>query len=304
MAPPPPQPATAGGFARTRSIPEPEAPPEASSLPLSWPRLTVPAAGPGPAGRSARTTAPGRARRPGRPGCPGSSCSTTRDRTAAMMARMARRSGWPCRIRAGSTRASSGCHGGGGSGSVAGADHRERRGDRPVEAVGQVGVGLGPAPGGAELGVGGGRGGVAGQVPAVGPVGVGGGGDRAPGGADLLVGQVGAGGQAERGERVRAGAHRGAPGPKRSSRPPGRRPAGPGRGSRRGLGRRGRAAAGRAAGSRVSGEGRGRATWTKVAVPRLDVAGLPDVQAADQVGVGGPGVLHRGWCPHRPTRCR
>ncbi len=55
---------------------------------------------------------------------------------------------------------------------------------------------------GIQRGVGGRRGGVAGGVSAVGPVGVGGGGDGPPRGADLLVVQVGGGGQAERGERV------------------------------------------------------------------------------------------------------
>ena len=265
--PPPPQPATAGGFARTRSISEPEAPPEAFSLPLSWPRLTVPAGARGRGGRSARTTAPGRARRPGRPGYPGSPAARPGTATAAMTARMASRSGRPRRTRAGRyTRASSGCHGGGRRLVVAG-DHRDRRGDRPVRPVGQVGVGLGPAPRGAQLGVGGRRGGVAGEVPAVGPVRVGGRGDLPPGGADLLVGQVGAFGQAERLERVRVGSsgwlrgRRSHPG-----RPAAATDQGPGPGAARAPGPG--AAVLRAAGSRVSGEGRGRATWTKVAAPR------------------------------------
>ena len=99
-------------------------------------------------------------------------------------------------------------------------DSGQRRGGRlragRERGVGEVGVGFRAAPRGAQLGVGGRGGGVPGQVTAVGPVGVGGGGDGPPGGADLLVGQVGAGRQAERPERV--GDHRGAPGPKMSSR--------------------------------------------------------------------------------------
>jgi release factor glutamine methyltransferase len=68
----------------------------------------------------------------------------------------------------------------------------------------QVGVGLRAAPWGAQLGVGGAGLGVPGQVAAVDAVGVGGGGDRPPGGPDGLVVQVGAFGQAEDLKRVRA----------------------------------------------------------------------------------------------------
>jgi len=114
--------------------------------------------------------------------------------------------------------------------------------------------------GGAQFGVGGAGLGVAGQVSAVRPIGVGGGGDGAPGGADLLVGQGGVGGQAEHVERVTS-VHGAAPGPNRSSKLAGwdwvwREGLGPGTG-----------VAGTGAPMRVSGEGRGRATWTKVAVP-------------------------------------
>src|SRR5213595_2448049 len=104
---------------------------------------------------------------------------------------------------------------------VVAGDRGDRRGDRPVGPFGEVGVGLGAAPGGAQFGVGSRGGGVPGQVAAVGPVRVGGGGDPPPGGADVLVGQVGAFGQAERLKRVRVQAHRGSPGSKKSSRPPG-----------------------------------------------------------------------------------
>ena len=127
----------------------------------------------------------------------------------------------------------------------------------------QVGIGLGAAPRGAQLGVGGGGLGVPGQVAAVGAVGVSGGGDGPPGSADGLVVQVGTFGQAEDGERV--GAHRAAPGPKMSSRSRvlGQ---GAGAGSPRGAGSWITGCAG--GGKRVSGDGLGRATWTKVAAPR------------------------------------
>ena len=137
-----------------------------------------------------------------------------------------------------------------------------RQGRGVVEGGGQVGEGLAAAPGRAQRGVGGGRFGVAGDVAAVAPVGVGGGGDFAPGGADLLVGQVGTGRQAERVERVHG--HR--PGPRTSSRLAGigSAPDSAGAASRRGAGR----STGTRAGSRLSGEALGRATWTKVAAPR------------------------------------
>ena len=126
---------------------------------------------------------------------------------------------------------------------------------------GQVGVGLGPAPGGAELGVGGGGGGVVGDVAAVGPVGVGVGGDGPPRRPDLSVAQVRADREPQRLERV----HRA---------PPGRRChrsalvrwrvvlLGSGGGAGGGMMTDGT----RAAGS-DSGDGLGRATWTKVAPP-------------------------------------
>ena len=84
-----------------------------------------------------------------------------------------------------------------------------------------------------------------------------------------LVVQVGAGGQAERGERVGHGfigrlrVRRRHPGCRVSGHGQGR---GRVRGGVRAPGRGGRPAAG--GGSRVSGEGLGRATWTKVAAPR------------------------------------
>jgi len=105
-----------------------------------------------------------------------------------------------------------------------------------------------------------------GQVAAVGPVGVGSGGDRPPGRADLLVAQVGPGRQPERRKRVRV--HRAPPGPKASSRLAGPcgQVGGTGSGSRRGSGTwtSGPAAG---AGSSVRGDALGRATCTNVAPP-------------------------------------
>ena len=71
----------------------------------------------------------------------------------------------------------------------------------PAASPGQRGSRLAPAVPGAQVGVGGRRGGEPRRVAAVGPVRVRRGGDPAPGGADLVVGQVGAGVQAEHGER-------------------------------------------------------------------------------------------------------
>src|ERR1039457_3379840 len=71
----------------------------------------------------------------------------------------------------------------GGPGAGSGGGHRRGAGGLAVEAagvVGEVGVGFAASPGGAELGVGGGGGGVPGEVAAVGPVGVGGGGYLSP----------------------------------------------------------------------------------------------------------------------------
>jgi hypothetical protein len=130
----------------------------------------------------------------------------------------------------------------------------------------EVGIGLRAAPRGAQLGIGGAGLCVPGQVAAIGAVGVGGGGDGPPGGADRLVVQVGAFGQAEDGKRV--GDHGAVPGPKMSSRSRvggGESGHGPEAGSSRGVGTRIVGCAG--GGSRVSGEGFGRATWTKVAAP-------------------------------------
>jgi SAM-dependent methyltransferase len=154
------------------------------------------------------------------------------------------------------------------------ADDRYRRGirllARPGDALGQVGVGLAARPRSAQFGVGRRRGGIGGQVTAVGPVRVGGCRDGAPRGPDLLIGQVRPGGQAQRLERVLVRVHPWPPGPKTSSRLGGSgQEAGPGTGagSRSGSGiQSGTFRAG--AGSRVSGEGLGRATWTKVAAPR------------------------------------
>ena len=277
-------------FARARSISEPEAPPEAFSC-LS--AVTVRAGARGPAGRSARTTAPAASTSAGAAGVPGITCSTTRDSDRGDD----RADGQPQRPAAADPRRE--VH----QGQqrlprrrrrlVVAGDHRDRRGDRPVRPVGQVGVGLGPAPRGAELGVGGRRGGVPGQVPAVGPVRVGGRGDLPPGGADLLVGQVGAFGQAERRERVRVRCSSGVSGVEeviQAARPRPRIRGGiPARLGRRGRGRRW-------AGGGQQGErgGPGPGDLDEGGRAALDVAGLADLQAADQVGVGGPGVLLAG----------
>ena len=214
----------------------------------------------------------------GAAGWPGIRFSTSRDSTAAMIARRARRSGRPRRIRDGSSARSA-------TGSPRGrpVSGIERDGGQRlgvglavvVQAVvaggpgllNQVGVGLGPGPGGAQLGERGGGLGVAGQVPAIGPVRVGRDGDRSPGGVDLLVGQVAAGGQTEDLERVRLGAHRRSPGPKMSSRPAAGGQDG-GTGSWRGSGTRAGGSGAAGGGSRVSGDAAGRATWTNVAAPR------------------------------------
>jgi len=78
------------------------------------------------------------------------------------------------------------------------ADDRQRRGIRFVAApgspLGQVGVGLAARPRSAQLGVGRRRGGVGGEVTAVGPVRVGGRGDGPPRGPDLLISEVRPGG--------------------------------------------------------------------------------------------------------------
>jgi len=153
------------------------------------------------------------------------------------------------------------------------ANDRQRLGARLVVAalppglIGQVGVGLRPAPRRAQLVEGGGGLGVAGQVAAVFPVGMGVDGDGPPGGADRFVVQVGAFGQAEDGERVDAGAHRAAPGPNMSSRSRGVGGGqvvgcgqGAGAGSSRGVGSWMTGGAG--GGRRLSGDGLGRATCT------------------------------------------
>jgi cytochrome P450 len=146
-----------------------------------------------------------------------------------------------------------------------GGHRRQRRGVRSG-LLHEVGVGLAAGPRGAQLGVGGRRGRVPGQVAAVGPVGVGGGGDRPPGRADLLVAQVGPGRQPEGRERV--GVHRGPPGPKTSSRLAGPcgQAGGRGSGSRRGSGTWTTGSPARA-GSSVRGDALGRATCTNVASP-------------------------------------
>ncbi len=113
---------------------------------------------------------------------PGISCSTTRDSPAAMAARRSRRRGRPRRTRAGNSqhRRQRMPRQGAGRRAVGG-DGGQRPGGRlPVQfrLLEQVGVGLAAAPRGAQLGVGGRRGGVPGQVPAVRAVRVGRGGDR------------------------------------------------------------------------------------------------------------------------------
>ena len=84
----------------------------------------------------------------------------------------------------------------------------------------QVGVCLGASPRGPQGGVGGGGGGVGGRVAAAGPVGVGRGGDGPPRGADLLIGQVGAGRQPQRRRTGPGWSSDGPPGRTRRPAPP------------------------------------------------------------------------------------
>jgi hypothetical protein len=108
-------------------------------------------------------------RSPAAGGAPARACRTRKASAAAARVRTARRSGLPCRTRAETSVI---------------ARHGLTRG-----SAGTVG------------------GGVAGGASAVFAVGVGGGGDGPPRGADLLVVQVRARGQAERGERVAGARH-------------------------------------------------------------------------------------------------
>ena len=151
---------------------------------------------------------------------------------------------------------------------VVGGDGGQRPGGRlaiQFRLLDQVGVGLRASPRGTQLGVGGRRRGVPGQVTAVGAVGVGGGGNSPPGGPDLLIGQVRAGGQAEGLERVQGSS--GSSGSEDVIQARRVRPRS-GAGSWRGSGTRAAGPGAAGGGSKVSGEGLGRATWTKVAAPR------------------------------------
>ena len=219
-------------------------------LPARW-RGQVPAPG------EAEPDRPGRSRWPGRMAVPAADGPPAATARAAARARASRCQGRPCRIRAGTSRAARRRRPPGETGSD------DRGGD--IRLVGgQVGVCLRPAPRGAELRVGGRGGGVPSHVPAVWAVRVGSGGDRPPGGADLLIGQVRAGGQPEDRERV----HALPPGPNTSSRLP--RPRGPGGGacSSPGGAGGGMMTDGAGAAGRLSGDGLGRATCTNVAPPR------------------------------------
>jgi hypothetical protein len=86
---------------RARSILEPEAPPEASLFSCVYRS--------GGGARSRRPVSANQVIRAvmsaGAAAVPGISCKTTRDSTAATAARMSRRRGRPCRIRAGNSRA-------------------------------------------------------------------------------------------------------------------------------------------------------------------------------------------------------
>ena len=186
---------------RAGSIPEPEAPPEALSCSSFGRGCQVPAAGqhephdqPGDVGRGGGGARDQLQHRQGQRRGDDRAAEQAPGTAAADPGRELRhrRQRMP-RQRAGQR--------------VVGGDGGQRPGGRLGISFGlleQVGVGLAAAPAGAQLGVGGGGGGVAGQVPAVRAVRVGGRGDGAPGGPDGLIVQVGAGGQAERLERIRA----------------------------------------------------------------------------------------------------
>ena len=260
---------------------------------LSCPRLTVPAAG----ARSRRPVSTNHSTRAstsaGAAGVPGIACSTTRDsdrgddgadgqaqRAAAADPRREVHQGQQRLPRRGRRL-------------VVAGDHRDRRGDRPVRPVGQVGVGLGPAPRGAQLGVGGRRGGVAGPGRRR-RAGRGGWRRRSCARRRGLARRSGRGVRA--GRAPRTGSGRCSSGCLRGRRSHPGRPAaatdqgpGPARGSGAGAG-------GGWAGGGQQGErgGPGPGDLDEGGRAALDVAGLADLQAADQVGVGGPGVLLAG----------
>ena len=190
--------------------------------------------------------------RAGPAGWPGISARTARLSRTAAAARRARRSGRPWRMRSGSS--SSGRMLGGGRPSQPGGTGRERGG--VLEVLDDVGPGFAASPGGAQFGVGGAGLGVAGQVPAVGPVRVGRGGDlraRRRGSAR----RSGRGRWAGRARRTDYVGSWGGSGSEQVIKAGGLGLGSGGKGCGPGT-----AVAGTGAPMRVSGEGRGRATWT------------------------------------------
>ena len=292
----------------------------------------------GPAGRGARCR-PGRtARRTHQrgegeagPRRPGNRVSTTRHSPAMTVARMARRPGGRGGTGPGSRPAGAAPHPGGPgrarppTGRAAAGRRQGRRGrSRAGSGRGRRRSGPRPRPprAGRRRPRSGPRGcaaqsrrrwpGCSGQVPAVGPVGVGLGGDRPPGRVDGLIVQVGPFGQAQHGERVRdqrvrdVGVHRAAPGRKKSPRSGvsgDGHGSGAGSGSWRGAGSWTGGGSSAGGGRRLRGErlgGRPGRRW-----PRRGGCNRPARIPGGGSGRGRQSTpAARGWCPHSPGGAR